>query len=131
MSGDTQLLLQVRARGRVAEDQPLLGEAELERLLAHQRRLVEAGEDQLQLPGIGADVADSEDTLAFGLELLGADLDEILVEIEAPFSDRPELHLQPVEGEQRVAGVRLLAGSALDPPRGEPVLLALEPGDLA
>src|SRR4028118_177252 len=114
-SGHTQLLLEVGARGRVAEDQPLLGAAVAERLLAHQGRLVEAGEDQLQLAGVGADVADGEDALLARLEGFRLDLDQVLVEVEAPVGHGAKLHLQAVEGEERVGGHPLLPARALHP----------------
>src|SRR3712207_2562829 len=115
ISGHTQLLLQVRARGRVAEDQLPLREAVPERLLAHQRRFVETRKDQLELAGVGANIADRENAGLAGLESLGVDGDEVAVEVEAPVGERPEFHLQAVEGEQGVAGnVRVLAVVALD-----------------
>src|SRR4051794_16627760 len=88
MSGNTQFLLQVRARGRVAEDQLLFGKADLERLLAHQRRLVESGQDQLELAGIGADVANGENPGLVGGELGRVDRDQVAIEVEPPLGDR-------------------------------------------
>jgi hypothetical protein len=39
--------------------------------LRHKRSLMKAGKDELQLTGIGVDVADSENALGAGLKLLG------------------------------------------------------------
>src|SRR5262245_14216740 len=69
-----------------------------------QRRFVESRQDQLLLAGIGVDVSDSEDTRYVRLEFLGVDLDRLLLEIEAPLGDRPELRVQAEEHEQ-VIGV--------------------------
>ena len=51
-----------------------------------------------------------------GLEGRGVDLDQVAVEVEPPLGDRAQLHLQAVEGEQRVAGERApsLPSAALD-----------------
>ncbi len=48
-----------------------------------------------------------------------------------PARDRAELHLQPIEGEHRVALDPAHAVAALDLHRREPVALALQAGDLA
>ena len=58
------------------------------------------------LPGYVVDVADGEDAGLAGLELLGVDGDQVLVEVEAPVGDRSELHGEPEERQQRVAGDR-------------------------
>ena len=76
--------------------------------LRHQRGFVEAREDQLQLARIGVDVADGEDAGHRGLELLGVDRDQVVVELEPPVGDRAELHGQAEERQQRVAGIECL-----------------------
>src|ERR1700749_623426 len=67
-SVDAELLLQARRRGRVLEHQPLVLIDVAMRLLRHQRALVETAQDQLQLAGIGVDVADRENARYAGLE---------------------------------------------------------------
>src|SRR3979490_3595526 len=59
---DPELLLQARRRGRVLEHQPLVRIDVAVGLLRHQGALVESAQDQLQLAGIGVDVADGKDT---------------------------------------------------------------------
>src|SRR5688572_30276663 len=81
---DAELLLQAGRRRRVLEGQLLVRKDVTVRLLRHQRRLVKAGQDQLQLARIGVDVADREDTRLAGLERAGIDRDQILVEAKAP-----------------------------------------------
>jgi hypothetical protein len=49
--------------------------------LSHERCLMKSGKDELQLPGIGVDVADGKNALGAGLELLGVDRTRTLVEI--------------------------------------------------
>jgi hypothetical protein len=75
---------------------------------------VEARQDQLQLAGVGVDVADREDTGHAGLELLGVDRNEVFIEIDPPMSDRPELHGEPEEGKQAVDRKPVLAALGLD-----------------
>src|SRR5207237_5485793 len=72
-SVDPELLLQARRRGRVLEHQPLVRIDVAVRLLRHQRALVEAGENNLELARIGVDVADGEDAGDVGLERRGVD----------------------------------------------------------
>src|SRR5690349_10092286 len=67
-SVDTELLLQTGGRGRVLEHEPLLRIDVTMGFLRHQRALVEAAQDQLDLAGIGIDVADGEDAGYVGLE---------------------------------------------------------------
>src|SRR5207342_3225657 len=67
-SVDAELLLQARRGGRVLEHQPLVRIDVAVRLLRHQRALVESGQDQLQLAGIGVDVADRENAGHIGFE---------------------------------------------------------------
>src|SRR6202165_1058829 len=71
--------------------------------LRHQRRLVEAGQEKLELAGIRIDVANGEDGLRAGLELRGIHGDQVLGEIEAEIRDRPELHGQPEERQEGIA----------------------------
>ena len=106
-----ELLLQARRRGGVLEDQLLVRIDIFMGCLRHQRRLMEAGQDELQLAGIGVDVADGEDARLARLELRGVDGNEILVEIEAPIGDRPELHGETEEGHHDLG--RLLEGRAV------------------
>src|SRR5258705_8351432 len=68
-----EFLLQARGRGRVLEHQPLVRIDVAVCLLRHQRALVESGEDQLQLAGIGVDVTDRENAGYVGLERGGLD----------------------------------------------------------
>src|SRR5215213_3624993 len=84
LSRDAELLLQARGRGRVLEQELLLGIHVAMHLLRRQRALVEAGEDQLQLARIGVDVADGEDAGNVGLELLRVDWDQVLVQVQPP-----------------------------------------------
>ena len=74
------------------------------RLLRHQRRLVEAREDELELAGIGVDVADGENAGHAGLEFLRIDRDQVLVELQSPIGDRPELHGEPEERQHASVG---------------------------
>ena len=67
-SRHAELLLQAGRRRRVLEHQPLVRIDVAVRLLRHQRALVEAGQDQLELARIGVDVADGEDAGHAGLE---------------------------------------------------------------
>ena len=66
---DTQFLLQAGRRRRVLEAQLLVRLADVERGLRHQRGLVKARQDQLQLARIGVDVADGEDARRLAFEL--------------------------------------------------------------
>src|ERR1700738_3863049 len=66
-SVDPKLLLQAGRRGRVLEHQPLVRIDVTVRLLRHQRALVEAAQDQLELAGIGVDVADRKNDGHAGL----------------------------------------------------------------
>ena len=73
-------------------------------LLRHQRRLVEAGKNELELAGIPVDIADSENTGRRSLESGGIDGDQLVVlELKTPIGDRTELHGQAEERQQRVA----------------------------
>ena len=67
-----------------------------------------------------------------GLELLGVGRDQVLVEVQPPIGDRPELHGQPEEGQQRVAGdlegLAVAVAAECGRQRGA---VALQPGDLA
>ena len=99
--------------------------------LRHQRRLVEAAEDQLQLAGIGVDVADGENPRFRSLELRRIDRDQVLLEIDPPIGDRAELHRQAEERQQPRAGdVGLDPLVVLDRRRSELAALALQPADL-
>src|SRR5690242_7071686 len=67
-SVDSKLLLQARRRSRVLKHQPLVRINVAVRLLRHQRAFVEAAQDQLELAGIGVDIADRENSRHTGLE---------------------------------------------------------------
>src|SRR3954447_14152132 len=99
---DAELLLQARRRGGVLEGELLLREDVAVHLLGRERALVEAREDELQLARIMVDVADREDAGHVRLEFLGVDRDQVLVEVQAPVGDRPELHGQAEEGQHHV-----------------------------
>src|SRR6476620_6764697 len=71
--------------------------------LRHERRLMEPGKDEFQLTGIGIDVANGENALGAGLELLGGRRILNKIEIEPEMRDRPELHRQAEERKQCVA----------------------------
>ncbi len=51
----------------------------------------------LSLPGYRVDIADHENPDSAALELLGIDEDQVLIEIEPPLRDGPELHGQSEE----------------------------------
>ena len=68
-----------------------------------ERGLVEAREDQLLLARVGVDVPDGEDAGLAGRELLGVDLQRLLLEGESPVRDRPQLGVQPEAGEHQLA----------------------------
>src|SRR6202167_5430085 len=68
---DPEFLLQARRRRRVLEHQPLVRIDIAVRLLGHQRPLMEAAQDELELAGIGVDVADRKDAWHVGLESRG------------------------------------------------------------
>ena len=100
--------------------------------LRRQRGFMKAREDELQLAGIAVDVADGEDAGRRGLEGFGADADQVLVEIEAPFGHWPKLHRQAEEGQHRIAGdVENAAVIALHRRGGKVWRLALQARDLA
>src|ERR1700750_260180 len=101
-SGYPELLLQVGRRRRVLERQLIVRINVAVRLLRHQRDLVEAGQDELELARIGVDVANGEDAGLAGLERFGIDRDELFVKPQPPIGDRPELHGQ---AEERQDGV--------------------------
>src|SRR5262245_55363619 len=113
---DPELLLQARRGGRVLEHKPLAREAVLVRLLRHQGALVKARENELELARVPVDVADRENAGHVGLERAGVDRNELAVlHGDAPVGDRPELHGEPEEGQQRIAGnLEVRAVVALD-----------------
>ena len=122
-----ELLLQVRRRGGVLEDQLLIRIDVFVDLLRHERALVEARQDQLQLARIGIDVADGEDALLARLELLRVDGNQVLFEIEPPIGDRAELHGEAEERQHDFE--RLLEGRrrrALHRRRGELAVVAMQ-----
>ena len=59
-----------------------------EGLLRHQRRFMEPGKNELQFARIPVDIADREDTGFARFEFLGVDRDQVLMQVQAEFSDR-------------------------------------------
>ncbi len=101
--GDAEPLVHDRARRRVLKELFLLRIQMVLDREGRQRRLVEAAENQLLLAGVRVDVAHGINAGDIGLEFLGVDLERFLLELEAPFCDRPELRVQPEEHEQVIA----------------------------
>src|SRR6266496_6123699 len=92
LSAHAELPLQAGRGGRVLEHQLLVREHVMIGLLRHQRRLVEAAQDELALPRVPIDVADGEDPVLVGLEAFGVDRDERAVaQLDAPLRHRSEL----------------------------------------
>ena len=104
-SAHPELALQAGRRGRVLEGQFLVRVDVTMRALGGERGLVEARQDQLELARIGVDVADGENAGNAGFELRRVDGDQILVQVDPPAGDRPELHRQAEERHHVVAGV--------------------------
>src|ERR1700729_4076950 len=104
-SAHAQLALQAGRRRRVLERQFLVRIDIMMRALGGERGLMKTGEDQLELAGIGIDVADGENAGNAGFEFRSVDRDQILIEIDAPTGDRPELHGESEEREHIVAGM--------------------------
>ena len=75
------------------------------RALCGERGLMKTGQDQLQLAGIGIDVADGENARNARFEFRRVDRDQILIEIDSPSGDRAELHGEPKERQHVVAGM--------------------------
>src|SRR3546814_8457873 len=96
-----QPLLQFARRGGVLEPQLLVRMHVVEGLVRHQRRLVEAGEDELQLAGVADDVADGEDLRRRGLELLGVHGDEVLLQVQP--EARSEEHTSELQSLMRIS----------------------------
>src|SRR5256884_2799053 len=80
----SQTLVHQRARGRVLQELLLLRIQMMLDRERGERRLVESGQDQLLLARIGVDVADRKDPGEAGLELLGVDLERLLLERQSP-----------------------------------------------
>ena len=70
--------------------------------LRHQGRLMEAGQYQLQLAGIGVDVADGEDARGLAFEARGVHRDQIFMQVDAEFRNRTQLDGQPEEGQEHI-----------------------------
>src|ERR1700761_5125604 len=131
-SVDAELLLQARRRGRVLEHQPLVRIDIAMRLLRHQRALVEAAQDQLELAGIGVDVANGEDAGHAGFECGCLDRYQIVLEFDTPVRDRTELHGEPEERQHGIAAdIEGGVVVALDDGARELAALAFERSDLA
>src|SRR5262249_11917382 len=90
-------------------------------------------ENELELAGIPIDVADRENARHVRFERAGVDRDELAVfELDAPVGDRPELHGEPEERQDRIAGnLEVRAIIALDDCLLDRTALALQLGDLA
>ena len=83
VSAHPELPLQAGRRRGVLEGQLLVRINVTMGALGGERGLVEAAKDQLQLAGIGVDVADGEDAGDVRLELCRVGRDEVLVQVEA------------------------------------------------
>ena len=73
--------------------------------LGGERGFMKTGQDQLELARIGVDVADGENARNARFEFRRIDGDQVLIEIDSPTGDRPELHGEPEERQHVVAGV--------------------------
>src|SRR6266567_2677041 len=132
LSAHAELLLQAGRGGGVLEHQLLVREHVVIGLLRHQRRLVEAAQDELDFPRIPIDVADGENPGLVGLEACGVDRNELaLTQVDTPLRHRPELHGEPEERQHGFAGERHARSvRALDQSARERALAALERRDL-
>src|ERR1700734_123030 len=88
--GNAEPLLHDRARGRVLQKLPLLRVQVVLDAEGRQRRLMKAAQNELLLARIGVDVADRENAGHAGLEVLGVDLERLLLHLEAPLGHRSE-----------------------------------------
>src|SRR5712691_5557094 len=131
-SAHAQLLLQAGRGGGVLEHQLLVREHVMIGPLRHQRRLVEAAQDELDLPRVPIDVADGENPGLVGLEACGVDRNELaLAQLDTPLRHRPELHGEPEERQHGFAGERHARSvGALDHRARERAVAALERRDL-
>ena len=77
-----------------------------------ERCLVKAAQDELLLAGVGVDVADGMDAGHAGLEFFRVHLQRLLLEIETPLRDRPELRMQSEKCEHMISG-NLQGGEAV------------------
>src|SRR6185312_4077000 len=103
LRGDAQSLLHDRARGGVLEKLLLL---RIEMVLDRERRergLVKPRKNELLLARVGVDVTHGKDAGQASLNFLGIDPQGLLLELDAPFRDGPELRVQPEEYEQVIA----------------------------
>ena len=66
--------------------------------LRRQRAFVEAGQDQLQLAGVGVDVADGENARHVGLEFSVFDRDEVFVRFRPQSATGPSFMVRPKNG---------------------------------
>src|ERR1700677_3361378 len=126
-----QLALQAGRRRRVLERQFLVWVDIMMRALGGERGLMKTGQDQLQLAGIGIDVADGENARNARFEFRRVDRDQILIEIDSPSGDRAELHGEPEERQHVVAGMVVsLTVLTTDREGRELAVLALDPRHL-
>src|SRR6185437_8796341 len=100
--GNAQSLVHYWTGGGVLEELPLLRIEVVLDAEGGERRLVKARQDELFLAGIGVDVTHREDSRQARLEPLGVDLQGLLLELEPPFGDGPELGMQAEEDQQVV-----------------------------
>src|SRR6185437_13422922 len=70
---------------------------------------MEAGQYQLQLAGIGVDVADAEDAGRLAFKTRRVHRDQILVQVDAEFRDGAQLDGQAEEGQERIGFMMPLA----------------------
>src|SRR6266568_4525362 len=131
-SAHAELLLQAGRGSGVLEHQLLVREHVVIGPLRHQRRLVEAAQDELDFPRIPIDVADGENPGLVGLEACGVDRNELaLTQVDTPLRHRPELHGEPEERQHGFAGERHTRSvGALDQSARERAAAALERRDL-
>src|SRR5262245_54228327 len=87
ISGHLQQTPQFGRRGCVLETQGFVRMHVTMGSLRHQRSLVKAGKNELQLTGIGVDVANGENALGAGLELLGIHRNQVFLEMEPEIGD--------------------------------------------
>src|ERR1700709_317231 len=72
-------------------------------LLRHQRTFMETRENELQLAGIGVDIADGKNAGHIGLERRSLNRNKVVLKLEAPVRDRTELHRQSEERQHGIA----------------------------
>lgn len=71
---------------------------------------METGQNELQLAGVVADIADGEHAARAGLELLGIHRNQVLMQVEPEGSHRPQLHGEPIKSQKPIARDRPFIG---------------------